>query len=125
MAVTVIVPGWPGSERTQTAPSPPYSPNANGLSPSKIPGPSRFSVTSPAWYLRWLPYKSTARNRIRVASVPSAEIVASSAVMASRSPDGSDDMRSSATCSPLTKPWMSSSGSLVRVRAGRRTKKGG
>src|SRR5580700_6265524 len=65
---------------------------------SSMPGPVNVTVTTPAGYRRRLPYSSTARNTARVASEPSATMVASSTARARVSPAGFDDMRSSVTC---------------------------
>jgi len=47
LARTVTVPGSPGRERIQTAPAPPAAAKSNGLSPTRMAGPSTSSVTWP------------------------------------------------------------------------------
>jgi len=74
LAETVTVPAEPGSDRIQTAPTPPAAAKSNGLSPITTAGPSTASVTGPVTYGRAAPYRSTARNTSRVASTPSPSI---------------------------------------------------
>ena len=74
LAVTVTVPGEPGSERIQLAPTPPAAAKSNGLSPISTAGPRNRSVTCPVTYGRGAPYRSTARNTHRVVSTPSPSI---------------------------------------------------
>jgi len=47
LARTVTGPGSPGRERIQTAPAPPAAAKSNGLSPTRMAGPSTSSVTWP------------------------------------------------------------------------------
>jgi hypothetical protein len=74
LAETVTVPGDPGSDRIQAAPTPPAAAKSNGLSPTSTAGPSTPKVTCPVTYGRGAPYRSTARNTTRVASTPSPSI---------------------------------------------------
>ena len=124
LAVSVMAPGWPASERIQAAPSPPYRPNANGLSPTSVAGPDRLSVTSPLRYLRWLPYLSVARNTARVASEPSAEMAVSSTARARASPAGWADICIWATGRPTDEALDEQVGGGVRQALGQVHEKG-
>ena len=110
MAETVTIPAEPGSDRIQTAPTPPAAAKSNGLSPISTAGPSMDSVTCPVTYGRGAPYRSTARNTSRVASTPSPKISVSSNDSASRSSDGSEASDRDATRSDPRYPSMRRSG---------------
>ena len=79
LAETVTVPAEPGSDRIQTAPTPPAAEKSNGLSPTSTAGPSTSKTNCPVTYGRGAPYRSTTPNASRVASTPSPSISARSA----------------------------------------------